>query len=159
MNYVVVFDAAQNGYRPGVGLLIGSIFVCIGTVFFLCRRSFRGVLKVWFPIFFFGFSVSWTIAFLALTWTDYYKLSSALSESRCQVVEGTITQFHPMPVGGHDVESFVVSGKRFEYSDWTITSAFHQSSTYGGPLREGMRARIYFLRDDIARIEIARETI
>jgi hypothetical protein len=159
VDYSVVFDVARNGYHPSVGLRIGLLFIGVGAVLVLCRGFIRPQWRGFPLVLFLGFSVFWTVALLAITWTDYYELASALRDARCEVVEGTVTQFHPMPVGGHDVESFSVGGKYFEYSDWTITSAFHQSSTYGGPVRDGMQVRIHYLGKDIARLEVASQTI
>jgi len=83
------------------------------------------------------------------------ELAAAYRAGKCQVVEGTVMQFHPMPATGHDVESFLVAGKRFQYSDFIHRAGFNQTSSHGGPIHEGARVRIYYLGEDIARLEIA----
>lgn len=159
MDYIVVFDAVENGYHPGVSLFIGLFFVALGAAITFVSRSMRHSLKGSFAVMFFGFAIFWTFGFVAVTWSEYYEFTSSLRENRCDVIEGAVEQFHPMPIGGHDVESFVVSGKHFEYSDWTVTSGFHQSSTYGGPIRGGMHVRIHHIGTNIVRLEIAGEML
>lgn len=158
MDYSLVFDVTKKGYQAGEGLGIGLLFIGIGAGLLLLQRVVR-FRWTFLPAAFFGFAIFWTVAWVALTLTDYFELASALRHGRCDVVEGLVTQFHPMPPGGHDVESFSVGGKHFEYSDWVMSGGFHQSSTHGGPIREGLRVRIHYLGKDIARLEIARETI
>jgi hypothetical protein len=97
------------------------------------------------------------IGTIVLTVRRHSDLAEALRSGRCQVTEGIVTEFHPMPAGGHAFESFSVSGKHFQYSDWIITPGLHQSSTYGGPIREGMRVRIHHLDNDIAKVESAED--
>ena len=97
-----------------------------------------------FPYIFLGFAVLWTtIASVAVFggWT-----STWLAETRGQlaVVSGPVENFHPMPVEGHDSERFTVSNVHFAYSDYVVTAGFNQSSSHGGPIREGLQVRISY---------------
>jgi hypothetical protein len=65
-----------------------------------------------------------------------------------------VTHFRPMPVTGHGVESFVVGGKRFQYSDFAMRAGFDETRSHGGPVREGLHVRIHYFGDDIAKLEV-----
>jgi len=80
-----------------------------------------------------------------------------LKSGHCQIVEGMITDFSPMPLEGHAEEHFTVAGHYFEYSDFDIRPGFHQSQSRGGPLRAGVYVRIYYLKNEIARIETRKQ--
>ena len=60
-----------------------------------------------------------------------------------------------MPYAGHSDESFVVGGRRFSYSDFVVTSGFHNAASHGGPIREGLYVRVTYLGNLILRLEIA----
>ena len=50
-----------------------------------------------------------------------------------------------MPYEGHATEHFVVNGVRFEYSDFEVTSGFNNTSSHGGPVRQGLYVRIHYI--------------
>ena len=108
-----------------------------------------------FASFFLLFACFWTLASLALTASDYFGLASALRHGRCEVVEGVVTQFEPWSDVIKKDETFVVNGHRFHYSDFTITPGFNNTQVHGGPIHEGVRVRIHYTGNDIARLEIA----
>jgi hypothetical protein len=60
-----------------------------------------------------------------------------------------------MPYTGHSEESFVVDGKRFSYSDFIVTSGFHNAASHGGPIRAGLYVRVSYIGNVILRLEIA----
>jgi hypothetical protein len=72
------------------------------------------------------------------------------------VVEGIVTDFHPMPYEGHDDECFTVASQRFCYSDYALTPGFRNTASHGGPIRAGLRVRIAYAFDTILRLEVAR---
>lgn len=94
--------------------------------------------------------------------TDSLKL--AYDRGECQVVEGTVEKFDPMPPTGHKHESFQVKSYRFEYSDFDLTMpGFHNAHSRGGPICEGLHVKIWFKtlpayrsepRNCIARIDV-----
>jgi hypothetical protein len=65
-----------------------------------------------------------------------------------------------MPHSGHAMETFVVNGVHFAYSDFSVQAAFHQTSSYGGPIREGLPIRLHYIGPqdcaEILQLEIAR---
>jgi hypothetical protein len=154
MKYAVVFDVAERGYTswwfPAVGLLL---VVCAATALLVPENLPRKV-KVG-RSFLLAFALAWTMVALVGTLGGHARLARALKQGRCEIAEGEVTDFHPMPYGGHEEESFVVVGRRFHYSDYLVTPGFRRSLSHQGPIHAGARVRIHHVGNDIARLEIA----
>lgn len=114
MQYKTVFDNVNAGYTtwhfavPGmVGLVIGAVLVALvvkrGTLPFP-RWSTRPKRSKIFAFFIFGFSLLWLVAALHSTYHQYATLAAARSNGTAAVVEGTVSDFKPMPVSGHAME-------------------------------------------------------
>jgi hypothetical protein len=82
--------------------------------------------------------------------------TQALREGRVSTVEGRVTDFVPMPYGGHPDEQFTVSGVRFSYSDYLIVPCFNNASSQGGPIKEGLWVRLSYRDNCILKIEVWR---
>ena len=119
------------------------------------RRKFYTGVRLFHARFGFGFSLFWTAAALVGTFSDYHQLSSELREGRCDIVEGIVTDFHPMPFFPLGNESFAVEGQQFSYNGFAVTPGFNNTRTYGGPIHDGLHVRIYYVDKDIARLDIA----
>jgi hypothetical protein len=61
-----------------------------------------------------------------------------------------------MPITGHSMESFVVRGVRFEYSDNVSTAGFNNTTSHGGPIREGLPVRVWYRGNEILRLDVAK---
>ncbi|MBA3834001.1 MAG: hypothetical protein H0X34_19350 [Chthoniobacterales bacterium] len=160
MSYTTVFDVTQSGYRQWWFAAFGLIFVAVGFALpYLIRigllRKPPRWMEVWFRPFFLGFAILWTVVSFAGTASDYFGLAADLRRNRCEVVEGVVEQFDPMPYTGHRDESFVVADHRFHYSDYEVTAGFNQSTSHGGPIRDGLRVRIHCIGNRIAKLEVA----
>jgi hypothetical protein len=164
MHFETVFDVAQAGYRHWWFPAIGLIFVAIGTLFVFFPRAMTMIFSfgfsrqprrafAWTSL---GFSLVWTVAAFALTLGDYIVARNALISGQAGVIEGVVTDFRPMPYEGHADESFTVSGKRFSYSDYSVTAGFNNTRSHGGPIDNGVYVRITHRGNTILRLEIAR---
>jgi hypothetical protein len=158
-NFTLIFDVTEAGYRQWNFPAFGLIFVAIG-IGLLIYQYLRPTQKAktfrrWFPFVYLAFAVVWTLGSFAATFTDYLRLRNAVRDGRCEIVEGTITDFVPMPYQGHAMEHFVVNGHYFKYSDFVVTAGFNNTQSHGGPLSEGKRVRICNVGGEIARLEIA----
>src|SRR5438132_9890049 len=121
-----VFDASTTGWRYWWFPAIGLIFVGIGLALPALMRAgvFRRpppFMEKWFPRVFLGFAILWTSASFLATFLEYRSSVNALKENRAEIVEGVVSNFHPMPYTGHADESFEVNGVKFEYSDYGVT--------------------------------------
>jgi len=81
-----------------------------------------------------------------------------MREGRYSIVEGPVTDFVPMPNEGHSYESFTVQGRRFTYSDYEVTSGFHNSTSHGGPIRQGLYVRVTYMGNLILRLQVAEDS-
>ena len=157
MEYNVVFDVSQSGFRQWPFAAVGLIFVAIGAgLVFFRRRLFPRALGFFFSFVFLGFAIFWTTSSFVSTSQDYERLASAFREGRCEVTEGVVSDFHPMPHSGHEMEWFVVGGKRFQYSDFILSAGFNNTASHGGPIHKDLQVRVHHLGNDIARLEVAR---
>ncbi len=154
MDYVTFFDVSQAGYRQWTFPAFGFIGVFLGLLGLLYRS--RLIRYPWAVLI---FSVVWTIGAFQCTYPAYAALSAALAESRCEVVEGRVTDFQLLPPTGiQKAESFVVAGTRFKYAGGVATAGFTQMRSQGGPMRDGLQVRIHHFHGEIARLEIATAT-
>ena len=86
----------------------------------------------------------------------YTRARVAYLEGRYSTVEGTVTNFHPMPYSGHQDETFSVNGVKFSYSDYVLIPCFNNTASHGGPLHEGLRVRIAYSGNCILKLEVSR---
>jgi hypothetical protein len=160
MNFEIVFDAAEAGYRQWWFPTFGLIFVVIGLGILIYQRKNpshkRSVMSHVFPYLFTGFAVFWVAFAFIGTFSDYWQLRQALRSGQFEVVEGKVVDFVPMPPSGHAMERFTVNGHHYEYADNVVTAGFNNTQSHGGPIREGLIVRIADVRGKIARLEIAR---
>lgn len=161
MEYETVFDVTQGGFRQWSFSAFGLIFIVVGLAAPTLIR--HGVIRKpspwmekWFPRLFLGFALFWTLTSFISTYSDYRGAIDAMHTNRAKVVEGIVTKFKPMAYTGHGMESFVVHGVRFQYSDYVITAGFNNTSSHGGPVREGLPVRIWYLDGEILRLDIAK---
>jgi len=164
MNYWTVFDAASAGYGGWKALRIGLILIVGGIVLVGLRRHFP---KWFWPerLRRFGGPFAWTFLIGAILWTLFVgfiangqrnNLIEARASGKVQVVEGSVTSFKPMPAAGHAMESFCVQAKCFEYSDYFVSGGFNNTSSHGGPIKEGLLVRVSYVGNTIVKLEVAR---
>jgi len=160
MEYRTAFDIASVGYKSWPFPAFGFIFIFVGAILVAARKHLPGwwgkhpTASNFFTLSFFGFAVVWTIVSFFGTYRDYSFASKAMESDRALIAEGTVTNFKPMPVTGHSMESFCVSGKCFEYSDYVITAGFNNTSSHGGAIREGLQVRVTYIGNTILKLEI-----
>ena len=165
MQYRVVFDNTAVGYTGWHFAAYGMVGTVIGAVM-VATVLRRGVLPIkwWstrprasklFAFYIFGFSLLWTLVVLYSTYTQYAGLKKAQVNGRAQVVEGIVTHFKPMPVTGHAMERFCVQETCFSYSDYIVTAGFNNTSSHGGPIRDGLPVRVTYVGAAIIKLEVA----
>jgi hypothetical protein len=163
VTFKTVFDVAQEGYSTSWFPAFGLIFVIVGALQIfapnLMRRisskRYRGSFGIFFNWAFFLFALMWTGGTFASTYWQYREATAALRDGNYAIVEGPVTNFVPMPYTGHAMESFLVQGHRFSYSDYVVTIGFHNTASHGGPIRGGLYVRVTYAEDYILRLEVA----
>ncbi|MEM7664503.1 MAG: hypothetical protein AAF250_01480 [Pseudomonadota bacterium] len=166
-DYVTVFEASAAPWRDLWFVLPGLAFSVVGAVmvfrpslveripgFRISDRPFSRWFSVIFRWFFFLFAIFWTVTATVVIAARASGALSALEDGDCEIVEGKVQNFNPMPKEGHSKESFVVDGTRFQYSDYVLSAGFNNTASHGGPIREGLQVRICHKHGDILRLEI-----
>ena len=163
MTFTTVFDAAQQGH-PACRLNgIGVTLVCVGLLLVLAPDlmqrllpyGLQGRARKIFSWVFLGMALAGAFVTFRTT-THSYDVAAAMSrDGKYSVVEGQVTNFVPMPYGGHARESFAVGGKTFTYSDYILTGCFNNTTSHGGPIRAGLTVRISHVGNCIVRLEVA----
>jgi hypothetical protein len=154
MDYRTVFDLTVTGFKSWTFPAAGVIFIVIGVVLVAARGRLTN--RKMFPFVFLGFAVLWTLTVAFSTYSEYRKVREVTDGGRAQVVEGPVMDFVPMPKAGHSSEKFCVSGTCFAYSDYRVTSGFNNTSSHGGPIREGLPVRVTHVGDVIVKLEVAK---
>jgi hypothetical protein len=157
MAYRVVFEAREAGFLP-VWAIIAILLVGL-CAFWFGKRSLKQVPPTKETQLGGLFNLTWGI--LAVTFSvlimqgDYRErrfVRNALRNGDFSVVEGTVSDFVPMPPGGHAVERFTVNGHHFNYGydgGRTFSSSDNQ-----GFIRNGAWVRITYKDDKILRVEV-----
>ncbi len=158
MDYLIVFDITEAGFKSWWFSAFGLIFVAlgIGQIYFRKIFPYRGTnsFKKIFPYIFLGFTILWTSTSFFSTLNNYTKYRNILKSGNCEITEGRVYDFVPMPYEGHANEKFSVNGQTFSYSDYSISAGFNNTSSHGGPIREGLQVKIWHHCNTILKLAI-----
>ena len=162
MDYTIVFEITDEGFKSWSFSAFGLIFVFVGFILvrYHDKIPFQGPKEFRKPFswFFFIFALLWTSTSFLSTWHDYSSGRKALESGKIELTEGVVYDFVPMPYEGHASESFKVNGKKFSYSDYRITAGFNNTSSHGGPIREGLEVKIWHIGNKILKLGIKTNT-
>ena len=146
----MVYDAANVGLDYWIILMVPAGPCFMGLIYYF-RRNQRWAAT---------FAVVWSIGWIALGGVGAYNVN--FQRLRCaqwvrsgeyRVVEGVVSDFHPIPATGHDSERFTVDGVRFEYSDNDLSKGgFNNAASLGGPIKTGLRVKIAYNQGRILRL-------
>jgi hypothetical protein len=160
-DYYTVFTVLQQSVPwqerfilPGI-ILFGIVGAVVAIVQHWGRRSKSFiVLTVFVCAVFLLLAV---YAFSAPGVQDMYaRAKDAYVQGQYSTVEGTVTNFHPMPYSGHKEETFSVNGVQFSYSDYVLIPCFNNTASHGGPIHEWLRVRIAYSGNCILKLEVSR---
>ena len=161
-DYVTVYQIARPPLGPNwLFSYVGLVPLIVGAVIIFGKYRLGWRRPNWpLPLFFclVGIVMFYIAGPLApfVTGMNSEALTS-FETGHYSVVEGIVTDFHPMPYEGHDDECFSVTTQRFCYSDYSVTPGFHNAASHGGPIRAGFRVRVTYSYDTILRLEVARD--
>jgi hypothetical protein len=161
MAYETIFDISREGLSHlllahWMVLTIPWIFVYSSMIWVLDRGNIRIKISMGLRYVLLVLFVSLAVFGIYMTTSDYLDFRNALDENKCSVVTGVVTNFDPMPWGGHKEESFLVNGLKFSYSNFEPSVGFNNSASHGGPIRDGLNVRIHYLDGKILRLELAK---
>jgi len=168
MHYVTVFNAAQDDVPHWNEIAIGIVLILAsGALLCMPGRILTRLTAGQNPLYtrslalvFCLVTLSWTVGSITYFDSDSSYLDAAEQAKRrdCVTVEGRVENFHPMPMAGHDEETFDVAGQHFYYSDYILSPGFNNSASHGGPIRGGLPVRICHREGLILILEIARQS-
>lgn len=155
--FVTAYDILAEGVGLEPFLFLLGYLAGAGVGVVLLIRSFRAARA---PLV--AFLAVWLMGWVCLGGLGignvFLQRCMCLSWARSgdfQVVEGEVRDFKPMPPEGHARESFTVSGVRFDYSDFDLsTGSFNNAASHGGPIHAGLYVRISHHHGRILKIEI-----
>jgi len=167
VTYETAFDL--QGKPFDFGTIAGPVTLSlIGSLLFVAafvrlRQARRGGVPpgrlLYTTAFFFvwaSFAVLATTVGFASLYSRHRYLQHRMQTGQVTEVEGIVTNFDPMPSGGHKSESFCVARTCFRYSDFDLTGGgFKNTSSHGGPIRPGLKVRITHVDNTIVRLQIA----
>lgn len=157
--YVTVYQISKQSTDWSFAL-VGVIPLIVGLIMILGKRRFKWKRPRWLlPIFFCIFGLVWFCAVGISVLNEDSQALAAYQKGNYQLVEGLVTDFHPMPYEGHQEECFSVQDKRFCYSDYAIAPGFRNTASHGGPIRSGLPVRIAYSDDTILRLEIPKDRV
>ena len=156
-DYVVVFNILDSGYRQWWFPAGGLLMIPFSLVIFSIIEGQRGKNLAHWKLVFLTFSILWALVAFTATFVDYRNCSHALASDRASCVEGTVDNFVPMPYEGHSEEKFTVKGIPFSYSDYDVKAGFNNTSSHGGPIHQGLPVRIWYVGNEIVKLEIKKQ--
>ena len=158
MEYTLVYDVSTGEFPWGIGIIF--VFSLIAGIVFIVKNE-SVITKPRTRII---FGVFWLTGFLLFgglgvtnVLSHHLKYKKMFESQDYKIVEGLVENFHPMPMSGHDTERFTVGGIKFEYSDFDLSKGgFNNTSSHGGPIREGLPVRIAYKNGRILKLEIGK---
>lgn len=152
-DFVVAFNILDSGYRqwwlPAFGLLGMTLIFVILTIIEKQMHESAALLKVRLI----AFCFLCMMATLIGTFWDYWKCSHDLASGKASYVEGIVDNFVPESKYKY-TESFSVRGVPFYYSDDSAPAGFNTTIWHGGPIHQGLPVRIWYVGDEIVKLEI-----
>ena len=146
--YTTFFEITQKGFSwwfPAAGLVIAAVGL------FVIRKNQPRTKWAYALV---AGALLWTMFTFSFMQSEYSEFRQAYRTGQFQVVEGPVERFDPMPWEGHKEECFSVQHVRFCYSDFVITSGFNETSSHGGPIRDGLPVRVSYIGNTILKLEI-----
>ena len=168
MDYEVVFEITLRGLGITTSAFIGLVLIAFGLLIYIYpnilymfpyQQSNRWSEKRirTFLVFWLAFAVLWTATTFFVTYSKQKVFREAYANGEYEVTEGIVSNFDPMPRSGHKMESFTVSGTKFEYSDFVVTPGFNNATSRGGPIHDGLPVRISHVGNVILKLEVSKD--
>jgi hypothetical protein len=166
----LIYDISSQTPRFG-GMMFPLLFVAIGlSIFFYHKKiadktakSSFGIDKrkygMFFGILFASFAGLISAFVIPSQIAEYQQTKRIFNNKNYKTVEGKVTNYHPMPAGGHDTERFTVDSVQFEYSDYDLTDyGYNNAASKGGVIKEGLYVRIGYFNNGNQNVILRLET-
>ena len=167
MKYQTVFDASAPNASKWLIIMYGVCFVLIGVCIYIVAAALLKNTSIRRAIIIYATTVGGLMAASALLWsfglfnqfrTEQQIAKYSLDSGQTLVATGVITNFRPEDVNHKIDESFSVQGVNFSYSHFIVNGGFNASSPFGGPVRNGLPVRVFYLGNYILKLQIGKTT-
>ena len=145
MEFAVEYNSAlslfDGLYYPVFGVITSIIFWKMSG--FLNGKGLLHILSVclkWIAYFVILLTLLLGIGFIMTN----AKPALASMKNTCTIIEGKVESFGTSPDGMTEI--FTIQNRPFKYSKYNITGGLNRSSVRGGPIYEGMHARICYIK-------------
>jgi hypothetical protein len=142
--YKTVFDASNQSFEwwpVVIPLMVALVGVGILINYNRLPRAL-GAIKAVGAFTLIGVGLSVAIFLFVSTLSAYQTAGAIMSNNKAQIVEGTVQGLAVSSYG--KAESFTVQGVQFSYSQYSASLGFHNVSTFGGPMKEGLHVKIWY---------------
>jgi len=163
--YNLQFDLSQQPYHFDGWLLllpVVPVAVLLASIALAWNSRLRDryfgssegrPFRLLFVIFFSGIMSVGTIVATAGTLEHARFVYARYSRGNIPSTSGCMTSFHPWLGGKNDDEKISLNNMCFNYSDNVMMPGFRHGVARGGPVRADSRLRIYYIGNDIVRLE------
>lgn len=160
-----IFFEITNKYNTAelnqVYFLIFSVSICLCGLTGLLIRKVKGTKwpKTWYtPLLICLCGIVWSVVVLMdliPMRREAEELYRAYVNKQYVIAEGPVRVIHQQPMHGHDGNEIIeVNGINLTINHFSRTNAYKQTIAWGGVLREGVYARIYYYRGKILRVDV-----
>lgn len=145
-----VYDLAEAGFSAWPAMWVGIGLVILGVVlaWFMPDAS---ATKRWGGL---VFALVWAAAICMTTVVPYLSLTRSLLNGRSAVIEGRISEYRALGERQTGDESFVLGGRRFEFSEFDLRPGFKFTRRRGGTLDTGTYVRMKYRGGVILQLDV-----
>lgn len=143
----LIFDIETNLSFPMAPVMALFLIILVFVIFNIKYR--KKITNTFKRRFLTGVIVFLVFLVAAITYNEikiYKTIENALQKKNYKIVKGIVEDFTPAPYAGHKEESFKIKDKYFSYSDYEITTFYHQTRSHGGLIRgDGQKIKIAYI--------------
>ena len=165
MEFVTVFCIDGADSSPFIwfwsNLFIWTLFIAGAVLFnylyYKRRRSIRKGIRITITIILAIFVITMICVVTYEPVWQYKKLREIYLNQEYSIVEGYVHVIRKQKNDGSDNGDIIeIQGKKFEINYYGRTPTYKLPIIYGGVLREGVYAKVYYYEDYILRVDIRR---
>ena len=152
--YCLVYDFTENSYRPIFEYLWPLLpFLIVGVPVALFGAGKTRSLGFFVAI----FSAGLMVVVGYHLFSDFDRIQTTYKQGKYSENEGVVTNFQPSV--DEQPELFMVNDIQYKIYPYRMSVTYVQVSHQGGPIREGLRVRIWDIEGAIVRLEVECDTV
>lgn len=157
MDLKLVFDVSKSGYNDWSFLGISFPLLLLGLGLLIIGLYNRRKMIISIAVVMLLFIISGITLTLNKAIGDYHMYISALENNEFSITQGYVEDFIPMSSNGRQPESFIIDNVYFEYGGVFPSTIFNHSKVSGGPIDEGLYAKVHHYNGAILQLWVGDE--